>query len=53
MFGGFLSNLLWGLTMLLHMLIPIIIIILAVTLGMEIWHRMKKKGTCKNDPVQL
>lgn len=53
MFGGFLSNLFWGLTMLLHMLIPIIIIILAVTLGMGIGHRMKKKETYKNDPVQL
>jgi len=53
MFGGFLNNLFWGFTMLLYMLIPIIIIILSVTMGMVIWHRMKKKGTYKNETVQL
>lgn len=43
MFGGAFGNILWGFSMLLHMLIPVIIIILAVTLGMEIWDRSRKK----------
>lgn len=48
MFGGVSGNLLWGLSMLLHMIIPILLIILAVTLGMEIWDRAKKKDRALN-----
>ena len=48
MFGGAFGNIFWGFSMLLHMLIPVIIIILAVTLGMEIWDRFRKKEVSSN-----
>lgn len=51
MFGGALGNMFWGLSMLLHMIIPIMLIILAVILGIEIRDRIKKKEGSNGGPV--
>lgn len=52
MFGWSFGNFFWGFSMLLHMLVPIILIILAVTLGMEIWQRFRKnKADSGSGPV--
>ncbi|MFZ5645531.1 MAG: hypothetical protein ACOY46_18360 [Bacillota bacterium] len=43
MFGGVFGNFYWGISMLLHMLIPIIVIILAISLGTGLWDKYRKK----------
>lgn len=44
MLGEFFSNLFWALLMLVHMVAPVLLIILAVTLAAGIWSRFFKKN---------
>ncbi|MFZ5632637.1 MAG: SHOCT domain-containing protein [Bacillota bacterium] len=48
MFGGFYGNFFWGVSMLLHMLIPVLLIILAVTVGIRLWDRVAKKDNSRH-----
>ena len=43
MFGGVFGSFYWGISMLLHMLIPIIVIVLTISLGTGLWDRYRKK----------
>ncbi len=53
--GGILSSVLWGLSLLLHMALPIIIIVGSVWLVVDIWNRKKSKQLVfqKTDPFQI
>lgn len=44
MYGEFNVNLFWALMMLLHMLAPVLLIILAVTLVARFWGRFSKRN---------
>lgn len=43
MFGEVFGSFYWGIWMLLHMLIPIIVIVLVISLGTGLWDRYRKK----------
>lgn len=43
MYGDFYGSLAWALLMLFYMVLPVLLIILAVTLGAGLWSRMKGK----------
>lgn len=43
MFDGILGNLFWSLSMLFHMIIPVLLIILAVSVGVGVWNRTRRK----------
>lgn len=53
-FGGG-SSLLWGLSMLISMILPVIIIVGIVYLGIGLWERKKKTspGGIQQDPLSI
>lgn len=51
MFGGLFESLLWGLWMLLHMIIPVLLIVLAVTLGVGLREKIGRKRAGGGAPL--
>jgi len=55
-FGGTFGSLVWGLSMLITMLLPVIIIVGMVYLGLSLWDRKKNnstKETVLQDPLKI
>lgn len=54
-FGGIFGSLAWGLSMLITMLMPVIIIVGIVYLGLSLWERKKNNltETVLQDPLKI
>lgn len=55
-FGGTIGSLVWGLSMLITMLLPVIIIVGTVYLGLNLWERRKNvsaEDTGLQDPIKI
>ncbi|MHB1042216.1 MAG: SHOCT domain-containing protein [Eubacteriales bacterium] len=55
-FGGIFGSLAWGLSMLITMLMPVIIIVGIVYLGLSLWERKKNnltEETVLQDPLKI